>query len=68
MAGAGIPGGSVVGRTDEEGGYVVDDEYFSEDIAATLYAKIGIDPHTMLTTNDGRPVMLNEGKVIREWM
>lgn len=68
MAGAGVPGGSVVGRTDEEGGYVVNDEYFSEDIAATLYNKIGIDPHTMLTTNDGRPVMLNEGRVIREWM
>ncbi|MBL9090201.1 MAG: DUF1501 domain-containing protein [Planctomycetaceae bacterium] len=67
-AGAGIPGGSVVGRTDDEGGYVVNDEYFSEDIAATLFAKIGIDPHTMLTTTDGRPVVLNEGRVIREWM
>ncbi|MBA4019843.1 MAG: DUF1501 domain-containing protein [Pirellula sp.] len=68
MAGAGIPGGSVIGRTDEEGGYVVNDEYYSEDIAATLFTKIGIDPHTMLHSSDGRPVALNEGRVIREWM
>jgi len=68
MAGAGVPGGSVVGRTDEEGGRVVDDEYRSEDIAATIFSKIGVPLDTMLQTADGRPVRLNEGKVIREWM
>jgi hypothetical protein len=68
MAGAGVPGGSVVGRTDEEGGRPVDDEYRSEDIAATIYSKIGVSLDTMLQTADGRPVRLNEGKVIREWM
>ena len=68
MAGAGVPGGSVLGRTDDEGGRVVDDEYFSEDIVATVLTKIGIAPDTMLHTADGRPIRLNEGKVIREWM
>lgn len=68
MAGAGIPGGSVIGKTDEEGGYVVNDEYFSEDIAATLFAKIGIPLDTMMQTADGRPIALNEGKTIRQWM
>jgi hypothetical protein len=68
MAGAGIPGGSVIGKTDDEGGYVVNDEYFSEDIAATLFAKIGIPLDTMMSTADGRPIAMNEGRVIRQWM
>ncbi|MCE9605680.1 MAG: DUF1501 domain-containing protein [Planctomycetia bacterium] len=67
MAGAGVPGGSVIGRTDEEGGYVVNGEYFSEDLAATIYSKIGIPTDTMMSTADGRPVALNEGRPIREW-
>jgi hypothetical protein len=29
---------------------------------------MGIEPETMLHTADGRPIRLNEGKVIREWM
>ena len=68
MAGAGVPGGSVVGRTDDEGGFVVNDQYFSEDIAATIYTKIGIPQDSMMQTPEGRPVILNEGKLIREWM
>jgi hypothetical protein len=68
MAGAGIPGGSVIGKTDDEGGYVVNDEYFSEDIAATLFAKIGIPLDTMMSTADGRPIAMNEGRTIRQWM
>jgi hypothetical protein len=68
MAGAGIPGGSVLGATDGEGGVPVRDEYKSEDCAATLYAKLGI-PHDLITmTADGRPIKLNDGRLIREWM
>lgn len=68
FAGAGVPGGAILGRTDDEGGRAVDDEYFSEDIIATVLTKLGIEPETMLHTADGRPIRLNEGKVIREWM
>ena len=68
MAGAGIPGGYVLGKTDDEGGAVVDSEYGSEDIAATIYSKLGIDRDLITITGDGRPVRLNEGKVIREWI
>jgi uncharacterized protein (DUF1501 family) len=68
FAGAGVPGGAILGRTDDEGGRVVDDEYGSEDIIATVLTKLGIPPDTMMTSNDGRPIRLNEGKVIREWM
>ncbi len=68
MAGAGVPGGSILGRTDEEGGSVVDDEYRTEDIAATIYSKLGIPLDLITTTPDGRPIRLNEGRPIREWM
>lgn len=61
FAGAGLPGGSVVGRTDDEGGRVVDDEYHTQDIAATIFHKMGLPLHHYLTSNDGRPVALNEG-------
>jgi hypothetical protein len=68
MAGAGIPGGSVLGRTDAEGGAVVESEYYSDDIAATVYSKLGIPLDLITSTADGRPIRLNEGRLIREWM
>jgi hypothetical protein len=68
MAGAGVPGGAVLGATDGEGGAPIRDEYLSADIAATLYAKLGIPLDMIHTTPDGRPIRLNEGRPIREWL
>ncbi|HJT76173.1 MAG TPA: DUF1501 domain-containing protein [Gemmataceae bacterium] len=68
MAGAGVPGGSVLGRTDEEGGRVTQNEYFTEDVAATIYTKLGIPLDLITQTPDGRPIRLNEGVPIREWL
>lgn len=68
MAGAGVPGGSVLGRTDDEGGVATHDEYFTQDIAATIYSKLGIPLDTIHITADGRPMRLNEGRPIKEWM
>lgn len=68
MAGAGVPGGSVLGATDDEGGFVVKDEYHSEDIAATVYTKLGIPVELIAQAQDGRPVRLIEGKPIKEWI
>lgn len=68
MAGAGIPGGYVLGETDGEGGKPIRDEYHSEDIAATVYAKLGIPQDLSVNAPDGRPVILLEGRVIKEWV
>jgi hypothetical protein len=68
MAGAGVPGGAVLGATDDEGGYVVKDQYTSEDIAHTVYSKLGIPTDLIATSIDGRPVRLIEGRPIVEWM
>jgi len=67
-AGAGIPTGTVVGATDSDGGFVTKDEYLTEDIATTLYAKLGIPTDLIANAPDGRPVRLIEGREIKEWM
>ena len=58
MAGAGVPGGQVVGSTDREGGYVQDRPYTPEDYAATIYEKLGIDRTKPLYTPSNRPVFV----------
>ena len=68
MAGAGVPGGHVLGSTDDEGGFVTKDEYSSEDIAATVYTKLGLPTDLIAYAQDGRPVRLIEGKPIKEWL
>ncbi len=64
FAGAGVPGGQVIGKTDAEGARVVEDEYHPEDIAATVYSKLGIPLDTIHMTPDGRPMKLCEGSPI----
>ncbi len=67
MAGAGIPGGQIVGATDAKGYHASENVYRPEDFAASLYTKMGIDPHQSLHTSTGRPIALvNEGRLIRE--
>lgn len=67
MAGAGIPGGQIVGATDPKGYYAAENIYSPEDFAVSLYTKLGIDPHQVLHTSTGRPVQLvNGGKPIKE--
>ena len=66
FSGTGIPGGCIVGQTDGEGGRSVGEEYYPEDIAATIYTKLGIPLHTTHVIGDGRPMRLCEGRPIRE--
>ena len=60
MAGAGMPGGLVVGRTDARGEAPADRPVTPADLAATLYTALGIDPNHQFETPDGRPVRLVE--------
>jgi hypothetical protein len=56
LAGAGTPGGQVIGRSDKEGGYVVEQPHTPEDYAQTIYEKLGIDRNRPLYTSSNRPV------------
>jgi hypothetical protein len=67
MAGAGIPGGQIIGATDVKGYYANDNVYSPEDFAASLYTKMGIDHAQVLHTPEGRPSQLvNNGRLIKE--
>ena len=60
VAGAGVPGGQVIGATDEQGAYPTERPISIEDLGATLYKKLGIDfSHEYRTV--GRPVKINDG-------
>jgi uncharacterized protein (DUF1501 family) len=66
-AGAGIPGGQVIGATDQNGAYASDNVYSPEDFACSLYKKMGIDPKQILHNSAGRPVpLVNGGEGIPE--
>lgn len=58
FAGAGVPGGQIVGSTDKEGGQVASDAHTPEDYAATIYEKLGIDRSKPLYTSSNRPVFI----------
>lgn len=67
MAGAGIPGGQIIGSTDAKGYYASDNVYRPQDFAASIYTKMGINPHQVLETTAGRPVhLVNNGRLIKE--
>jgi hypothetical protein len=56
FAGAGVPGGQVIGESDRDGGYVISHAYTPEDYATTIYEKLGIDRSKPLYTSANRPV------------
>jgi hypothetical protein len=68
LAGGGLKCGQVVGASDEKGMAPASGDGISpDDVAATFYTALGIDPHKEYRTGTGRPVMLvRYGKPIRE--
>ena len=69
MAGGGVKGGRVVGATDKIGGAVTDRPTTPADMAATVLSVLGIDPATILTTPQGRPIQLvSGGRPVHELM
>jgi hypothetical protein len=58
MAGGGIKGGQVVGKTDKEGGTVVDRQISPLDFLATVCKSLGIDANKQNLTPTGRPIRI----------
>lgn len=61
MAGAGVPRGLVLGKTDARGDLPADRPVTPADLAAVIYRKLGIDPDLTLETPDGQPIRLVDG-------
>ncbi len=67
IAGAGLKGGQAIGKTNPLGEQPIESPYYTEDVAATLYTKLGIPLDTTHQTPDGRPIPINyEGRLIQE--
>jgi hypothetical protein len=58
LAGGGIRGGQVVGESDAKAEGPKDKAITPDDIAATFYSALGIDPRKEYHTPSGRPVMI----------
>jgi hypothetical protein len=58
FAGAGTPGGQVVGATDRNGHSAVERILAPENFVSTVYTKLGIDPGKIYHSPNGRPVHL----------
>ena len=69
LAGGGIRGGQVIGKTDGHGERPTDRPISPADLVHTIYRALGIDPRQELRTADGRPVQINrDGNMINELM
>lgn len=67
LGGGGIQGGRAVGRSDPRAEKPAENPYGPEDLAATMYRLLGIDPEEEFFTPEGRPVKIaNEGRRIHE--
>jgi uncharacterized protein (DUF1501 family) len=65
MGGGVVRGGQVIGASDATGAGPAQEAIHPEDVAASFYQALGIDPHQEYQTPTGRPVMLvRDGKVI----
>jgi hypothetical protein len=64
FAGAGIQPGQVIGTSDAEGAYPATRAYSPNDVAATIYHWLGVDPEAIVRDRQGRPARLNTGSVI----
>lgn len=67
LAGGGVPGGQIIGASDDMGESPRDHPVTPADLAASIYTLLGIDPETKLHTADGRPVKISQhGVPIRQ--
>lgn len=64
FAGGGLQVGQVIGQSDNIGGHPVSTSYHPNDLGATIYDALGIDPGTMVPDRLGRPMHLNKGTVM----
>ncbi len=66
LAGAGIKGGQVYGSSDATGAEPKDNPTSIEDLTATIYDRLGIDPKKEYHAASGRPIRLsNNGTPVR---
>jgi hypothetical protein len=61
LAGGGVKRGFVYGESDRTASFPTKDPVRPDDLAATIYYLLGIDPHTEVYGTGKRPVLISEG-------
>jgi hypothetical protein len=64
LAGGGVKRGFVYGASDKNGMYPAENPVRPDDLAATMFYLLGIDPHTHVYAPGNRPVLISEGKPV----
>ena len=66
LAGGGVKGGYVYGASDSTGAYPSRDPVRPDDLAATIFHLMGIDPSTEVYDTQDRPLVIAEGDPITD--
>jgi uncharacterized protein (DUF1501 family) len=66
LAGGGIRGGMVYGKSDRHAAYPASDPVAPQDLIATVYHALGVPETQTLSDPQGRPQYIRPGKAIRE--
>ena len=64
LAGGGVKRGFVYGASDKNGAYPAKDPVRPDDLAATVFYLLGIDPATQVKSLGDRPVNISDGKPV----
>lgn len=64
LAGGGVKRGFVYGASDKNGAYPAENPVRPDDLAATIYQLLGIDPHTEVHDTSKRPLAITSGKPV----
>jgi hypothetical protein len=64
LAGAGVKRGFIYGASDKTGSLPAENPVRPDDLAATIYYLLGIDPHTEVMGVGDRPLVIADGKPI----
>lgn len=66
LAGGGVKGGFIYGASDKIGAYPALGQARPEDMTATVFHLLGLDPETEIRDRLDRPLPISRGKVIEE--
>ena len=64
LAGGGVKRGYIYGASDKTGAFPAENPVRPDDLAATVYHILGIDPHTEVTGVGNRPLVIANGKPV----
>jgi len=66
LAGGGVGGGQVYGKSDSHAAYVEDKPVSPDDLGATIYHAFGIPPSATIPDRSQRPIALTQGRPLTE--